>query len=131
MRRLIQPNFASAGKSDVRQSPPRCLLHIGATDILLVERGDHRIKVVAHQIKYSAEQIVTSVLLREVTVHRVNGGFRGRNSENHPSVAYIYKGKPQDVAEERAIGFGILAVEQEMGTDDHAAEYISRSGARV
>jgi hypothetical protein len=131
MRRLIHSNLASAGKRDVGQCPPRGLLHIRATDIFLLQRGHHFFKIVAHQVKYGAEKIITGVLPREITVDRVNGGFCRRNSENHPSMSNIHKRKPKDIAEEHAIGFGIPAVKQEVGAEDHAAEYISALSARV
>jgi hypothetical protein len=49
----------------------------------------------------------------------VDRDFGGRQAENQPPVADIDMGELQDVAQERAISFGLSAVDDRMSADDH------------
>ena len=65
--------------------------------------------VIAHQIEFLAAAFIS-------WMHRQLGG---RKSENQPTLADIHMGKTQNVAQERAIGFGILGIDDAMCARDH------------
>lgn len=50
----------------------------------------------------------------------VESRFERRHSEDQPTVSGIYKGKFEHIAEERPVGFRILAVDDHMSAVDHA-----------
>ena len=46
-------------------------------------------------------------------------GLRRRQAEDHPAAADVDRAEFEHVAEERAIGLGILAVEQDVSALEH------------
>src|ERR1700753_3294053 len=49
----------------------------------------------------------------------MKGGFRGRQSEDEPSVTCIHRWETENIPEECPVGLGILAVNDYVGTRDH------------
>jgi hypothetical protein len=66
---------------------------------------------------------VLGVSLDEFTVAGVNPEFCGRQREDQPALPCIDRGELQNVTEERPIRFGILAVQEKVGSDDHGPVY--------
>lgn len=56
-----------------------------------------------------------------------SGLCRGQ-SEDQPAFAGVDCGKLQDVAEEGAVSFRVLAVEEDVGAGDHGASLTGRDG---
>jgi hypothetical protein len=48
-------------------------------------------------------------------IGRVNPGFGRRQGKDEPAPTGVYRGKIKNVAEEGAVGFRVVAVEQDMG----------------
>ena len=75
--------------------------------------ADERFDVVTHQIK----------LMLIVFIGWVDGDFGGRQSEDQPSLADVDVRQLKHVPQERAVGLRILAVNDGMGSGDHAGAY--------
>jgi len=105
------------------------LLNFRALYVFGLKKGDLRVQVIAHQVQDGPKQFVTGVKWRDVAIGGMNCSFGPRQGENEPTMADIDGGKPEDAAEECAVGFGILAVKENVRTDDHAAQYTSAIGA--
>ena len=73
------------------------------------KRSHFRRKVLAHQV-----ELVAAVLLS-----RVDGNLRRRKSENQPPMPRVYPRKPENVFKEKAISLGILAVKNNMRSENH------------
>jgi hypothetical protein len=99
------------GSSD---SPSLCR-NRGAFYIFGLERFDGGLQIVAHQVEPSLESFV----LARVAVGGMKGDLRGWQREYQPSAASIHGTKLQDVVKERSIRVRILAVEQDMGAENH------------
>src|SRR2546425_1173152 len=84
-------------------------MHRPAGDVVVLHFCDERLNVVAHEVE----------LLDVVLVGRMDGNFRGRQSKDQPALTYIDFGKFEDVAQESAIGIGILTIDDRMCADDH------------
>lgn len=63
--------------------------------------------------------------LRKFSVGRMNCSFRWRQSEDQPPVANIDRAKSEHVRKECAVGFRILAVEEDVRAENHAGQYIA------
>lgn len=100
MRGLVEADLTATRQAKGRSDPPRLLCHLGAVDVLGLERPDEPVQVVAHEIEDGSEEGVSSMGLHEVAVRGVDRGFRGRQPEDHPSVTGIDERKSQHVAEE-------------------------------
>src|SRR6202044_1812681 len=81
-------------------------------ETLAVHVGDERVNVVAHQIK-----LVDVILLGGVHRH-----FCGWQREDQPAVTGVGVAVLQNVAEEGAVGVGVLAVEDDVSSMDHDAQ---------
>jgi len=58
-------------------------------------------------------------LVRLTPLGGVDGDFRRRQRENQPAAAGVDVGQLQDVPKERAVGVGILAVDDRVSAVDH------------
>ena len=63
--------------------------------------------------------------LRKLPIGRMNCSFCWRQREDQPSVPDIDRAKSEYVGEECAIGFRILAIEQNVCAKNHAGQYIA------
>ena len=115
MARLIDAQLASAWKRHVCEESPALILNGTARDARGFHLFDERLDVGAHQV-----ELVPAVLIR-----RMNGYFRWRQSEDQPSVSDIDVRKAEDIAEERAIGLGVLAVDDRMSAGEQHASLSS------
>ncbi len=119
MLRLIEPNFSAARQHDRCLQSPRRFIHICAYHILGGEPRNLRLQVVAHQVQHRSHQRMPRVNLFCAFVHWMECGFGGRHCENKPAVANVNCAEAKNVAEECAVGCGILAVQQNMSAHDH------------
>ncbi len=88
---------------------PRLVVDRAADDVPRIHVGEECIEVVAHQIE----------LVHVVFLRWMHGHLGGRQPEDEPSLANVDGGESQDIAEKRAIAFGVLAIENRVRTDDH------------
>jgi len=65
-----------------------------------------------------------------VSLGGMEGGLRGGKGEDQPSVTSVHPRKPEDVAEESAVGVRIMAVDNYVCTIDHLSVFLSSSVAR-
>jgi len=117
MGRLVEPDLAAAGQLDGCPDPPRRFFNFGAADSFIAQGLDSGLQVVAHQIQHRAQQGVPGVYLQEVS--RVDREFRGRQRKDQPASTHIHGAELQHIAEEGAVGFGIFAVEKNVGAVNH------------
>src|SRR6185312_7989769 len=57
----------------------------------------------------------------------MNAHFRGRQGKYEPATARVHGGKIEKIAEEGAVGFGVVAIEEDMGADDSGQHGVSLS----
>lgn len=119
---LIEADFAAAGKFDRGPNAPGLLFHLGAGDVLRLEESNLCLEVVAHEVKDGAEKVMPGVKLSGAGVSRVNGDLGRRQLEDQPAVTDVDEREAEDLAEEGAVGFGVVAVKQDVGAADHAGE---------
>jgi hypothetical protein len=65
-------------------------------------------------------------LLAIIRVRGMDRTFRGRKRKNQPASACIDGAKPEDVPKKCAICFWILAVKQDMSSDEHGRNLWAR-----
>jgi hypothetical protein len=113
MSRLIQPEYASAGKSDACQQTPTTVTHPALhDDATSGEVGDRRLDVVAHQVD----------LVLGRTVCGVHGDLGRRQGDDEPSVASVDSSVPaKDLAQHLPVCLGIGAVDDRVSRSDHQA----------
>lgn len=129
MRGLIESNVPAAGQRDGRRVTPRRGLHLSAVNVFFFERRDRSLKIIAHQVEDCSQQLVSGMLLGELALERMKSGLGGRHGEDQPALPNIARAEAENVAKEGAVRFRILAVEQEVRTENHVAKY-SRDGER-
>src|ERR1700722_12307401 len=113
---LIQADVAAARQAHLGDRTPALLMHFGALHVFFGQPRNFGLQVVAEEI-----QLVGAVL-----IGGMEGGFGGRQSKNEPAAAGIDGREPQHVAKKRAIGFGILAVENDVSARNHSALPVTR-----
>jgi len=124
---LVESDLAAAGQLEGGSDAPAFLMNLRALDLLGFQEFDLRAHVVAHEIEHGPQQAMSVVLERPVVlVGGMKSGLGGRQFEDQPTVAGVDGREVQDVAKEAAIGFRVLAVEQEVRADDHAEECNSK-----
>jgi hypothetical protein len=109
MLRLVEADFTSPGKTDLRDRPPSGFLHVRHSDTLRSERDDLGLQVVTHQEEFVPLSAFGGM----------DGHFCRRQRKDQPSVAGIHGGESEDLAAEGAIGLRIFAVENHVSTKDH------------
>jgi hypothetical protein len=118
---LVQPELAAAGKNDGGGDSPTFFMNLGAGDVLGIEGGEGGLQVVAHEIEDSADQMPAAVELPPVIagLGGMNAGFGRRQAEDQPAASGIHRAQVKDVAKEDTVGFGMIAVEEDVRADDH------------
>src|SRR5262249_15325990 len=106
---LVQADFPATGKSECGEEAPTLVRDPAANGAFGVQRARHRLDVVAHQV-----DLMTAVL-----GGRVHRDLGRRQREDEPALSGIDVGESEDVAQEGAIRFGILAVDDRMCATDH------------
>jgi hypothetical protein len=107
--RLIHTELAAAGKPHLRQQAPAAVHHGATVEAALLHAADEARDVVAHQV-----ELVDVVLARGMDRH-----LRGWEPEDEPALAHVHARQPERVAQERAVGRGVLAIDDGMRADDH------------
>jgi len=122
--RLVQSDLAATGQLNCRLDAPGRFFHLRAFDLLGFERLHQILQIAAHQIKYGLQQAAISVNhWAAVRFDRMHGKFGGRQREDQPAVAYIDVREFQNIPEEGAIRFRIVAVEQNVSARNHKSTY--------
>src|SRR5216683_2439845 len=110
MFRLIEADLAATGKLHLCHGAPSSFLNCGALNILLREGDYLGFQVVAHEVEFVGDTTF---------VGGVKCGFCRRQGEDQPAVACIHGFKPEYVAEECAVRFGVFAVDDYVSARDH------------
>jgi len=106
--RLVDAELAAARERDRREQAPSEVSDGRAGDSLFLHRRDERPDVVAHQVE----------LVHVVLLARVHGDLRRGQPEDQPSAADVEVREADHVAQKRAVGLRVGAVENRMGADD-------------
>src|SRR5579859_1521149 len=109
MLRLVETNHASAWKPDLGGRTPSGFLHVRTPNALLSERPDLGLQVVTHEIE----------LMPVMLFGGMNRRFCWRQREDQPSLAGVHGCQSEDVPEEETISRRILAVHDDMRTNNH------------
>src|SRR2546428_2312415 len=108
--RLIDADLPTTGQRDLRKATPLLLLDRAAVDLARPHRGDERVDIL-----HEEEQLVPVVALP-----RMYGDLRRRQAEDEPSPTDVNVPETEHVLQEGSIGIGIGAVDDRVGTADHA-----------
>jgi len=130
VRRLVNANFAAAGKQNTRIRSPRRLPNLGAFNFLGFQRFDETAQIVAHEVQNRPHQSLPNLALHKVSASGVNRQFRWRQRENQPTLAHIDRAKSEDVGDKPAIPFRIFAVEKKVGAINHGESLPQEIGIR-
>lgn len=109
MIRLVQADVAAAGESDLGHRTPTRFFDFRACDALLSESRHLSAQVVTHQVD----------LVPPIVLGRVHGYLRRRQGEDELIVPGIHRRKAENVPEECTIGSRMLAVDDDVGAEDH------------
>src|SRR5580700_3248352 len=109
MSRLIKTDVPSTGQRHFHNGAPAFFVDGGQRYALMRERGHFCLEVIAREVQ----------LVRAVAGGRMKGGFGRRKREDEPAVAGIDRGEAEDVAEEGAVGFGVLGLNDDVRAGDH------------
>ena len=97
---------------------PTLLFDRGAVYAFSLQGVHKRGQVVAHLVEDRAKKLPSAVELTPLAVRGVYPDFGGRQRENEPAAASVHGGKSESVAEEGAVGFRVITVEEDMGADN-------------
>src|SRR3954465_11831402 len=109
MTRLVHPDLAPARQSESRQPSPPHLGDVRELNALGLQLSNCGIQVVAHEI-----QLVSAGTIRRVHRHLCRWQL-----EDEPASAGIDMGVPEDISEERAVGFRVTAIDDDVAAGDH------------
>ena len=118
---LVNADLTGARKSQRSKSSPTLFAHLRDLDILRFQIFQGRCEVIADKVK-----LVLVVPIRIMERH-----FQRRHGEDQPALAGINRGKLKHVAEEGAVGFWILAVDNDMRCGDQGGLRFPKSGLAV
>lgn len=107
---FVDTYFATAGKSEGSDFPPRPLAHIRDLHIFRFEIFQGRRDVIAHEVK----------LVLVVVLGSVERRFEWRHCEGHPVVAGINGGKLKYIPKECSVSFRIVGIDNDMRAVDHS-----------
>ena len=119
MPRLVQAQFAAAGKADAGQPAPGLLGGRRAAHPMIGQHLHRGVQVVAHQVH---------LVMRRV--RRMHRHLRGRKLEDQPPPADIDMPVAQCVPKERTIGLGVAAVNDDVSTRDHVGDGTPARGGK-
>src|SRR6202030_917370 len=106
---LIKADLASTGKPHFCNRTPSLFLNFRALNALFFEGSHLDLQIVAHEIKFVGTTLIG----------RVDCGFSRRQGENQPAMTCIHGFETEDIAEEGAVGLGILTVDNYVSAGDH------------
>src|SRR5918999_927500 len=107
---LVQTERAAAGQRECGEQAPAFVAdRLGELDALVLELGDRRVDVVAHEVQ----------LVLAVPVDRVHGKLGRRQGKDQPAVTGIHGRPSQDFTEELARLLGTVAVDNRVYAGDH------------
>ena len=121
MFRLIDSDFAAARKGERGQTSPPLFTDFRDGDFLILQIPQGRADVVTHE-----EQFVLVIVI--CVVKRRLGR---RQSEDQPSATRVDSWKLEDVTKKSPVGFGILAIEDNVCAIDHAGRSIVSLAPRL
>lgn len=126
MKRLVKSDVSAAGQRNGSGLAPVRGLDLGALSASGLEGSDFGVKIVAHQVQHSAEQLVAGVLLAEISIRGMDGGFCRRQAEDQPSCTDVQRTKSKNVAKEGSVGLGMGTVKKKMCTTKHGQSISGR-----
>jgi len=107
--RLIDSKLASARQRELCKQTPANIAHLCAIDIVLTHLAHERLDILAHQV-----QLVLVIL-----VGRMHGDLSGEQAEDQPAMTDVHVRQTEQVAQECAVGFGLLATDDDVSSVDH------------
>jgi hypothetical protein len=118
VRGLIKTDFPAAKGADRCLCSPVFFFDRGAVYAFSLQRLHKRRPVVAHQVEDRAKKLPSAVKLTPLAVRGVYPDFGGRQRENEPAAAGVHCRKSENIAEDSAVGFGVVAVEEHVSADN-------------
>jgi hypothetical protein len=106
---LIKADLASTGKPHLCNRTPSLFLNFRALNALFFEGTHLDLQIVTHEIEFVGTTLIG----------RVDCGFCRRQGENQPAMTCIHESETEDIAEEGAVGLGILTVDNYVSAKDH------------
>ncbi len=104
---LVNAELPAAGEMQLREQTPASVADRLTGNLVFLQTSDELFDVVAHQIKFV-----------RVILTGMHGHFGRRQAEDEPTVADIHVSELEDVAQQGAVGFRILAVNNGMSAGD-------------
>ena len=111
---LVDADFAAARQREKGQTSPPLFTYFRDGDFSSLQIAQGRIDVVTHEEKF----VLVIVLC---IVKRCLGGRQGKDQ---PAVTGVDGWKLEDIPKKSPVGFGILAVENNVCAGDHASQSI-------
>ena len=108
MEGLVDADLAAAGERDGDEAPPGFVVDLGDVDAAVLHGGGEGVDVVAEEVD----------LVEVVGLGGVDGDLGGGQAEDEPSGADVDAREVEGVAEEGAVGVGVAAVEDDVGSGD-------------
>src|ERR1700730_12094654 len=109
MLRLIEADLASTGQTHLCNGTPFVVLNFREPNALFFEGSHLDLQIVTHEIKFVGTTLIG----------RVDCGFSRRQGEKQPAMTCIHGFETEDIAEEGAVGLGILTVDNYVSARDH------------
>ena len=109
MLRLVEAELTAAREPNLRDGPPARFFDLRADDATVGERGHLCREVVAHEEELGSR-----------CRSWMHGSLGRRQGEDQPAATGVDRRKPEYLREEGPIGIGIVAGDDDMGTEDHA-----------
>jgi hypothetical protein len=106
---LIKADLASTGKPHLCNRTPSLFLNFRALNALFFQGSHLDLQIVTHEIKFMGTTLIG----------RVDRGFSRRQGKNQPAMTCIHGFETEDIAEEGAVGLGILTVDNYVSARDH------------
>jgi hypothetical protein len=104
---LIEADFTASRESDLGDRPPPRVLDVGARDTLRSQPLHLGVEITAHEVQ-----------LRPVRLGGMDRDLGRRQAEDQPTSACISEIEAKHLAEKRAIGVGIAAVQDDVCTEE-------------
>src|ERR1700676_185563 len=106
---FIKADLASPGKPHLCNRTPSLFLKGRALNTLVFEGSHLDLQIVTHEIKFVGTTLIG----------RVDCGFSRRQGEKQPAMTCIHGFETEAIAEEGAVGLGILSVDNCVSARDH------------
>jgi len=128
VRRLIETNLASAGKTKRGLAFPIRGLNWRALDLLRGETFDLALQVVAHEVDHGSHERAAAMRLVAgfVFFDRMDSSLGVRRGEGEPACADVNGTEGEDITEEGAVGFRGSRYRTDLSAGDHGRSVAGR-----